>query len=219
MKRLICAFFALFYLGAVLAAVPDDARDVHPLLPGMKAPAFSAIAADGSHYAFQPGKLAKPAVIIFYRGGWCPFCQTYLSELRKVQDKIMDLGLDLIFLSADSPQTLSPAVADGAKLRYQLLSDNSMKIAEQFGIAFHLDNKTFQRYLAYGLDLEKASGYQHHILPAPATFIVDTDGIIKFSYVNPDYTVRLHPDVLLAAARTMPGYDLKKVRRQRHAQH
>jgi peroxiredoxin len=37
-------------------------------------------------------------------------------------------------------------------------------------------------------------------LPAPATFLIGSDGIIRFEYTNPDYKVRLHPDVLLAAA-------------------
>jgi len=216
MRRLVFTGLSLIFLTTAFAAtVPDDATKVHPLLPGMQAPSFTAIAADGSRFEFNPKQRSKPAVIIFYRGGWCPFCQTYLSELRKVDDTIIDMGRDLIFLSADSPESLAPAVADGQKLRYALLSDNSMKIAEQFGIAFHLDDATFQRYKVYGLDIEKASGYKHHILPAPATFIVDTDGIIKFSYVNPDYTVRLHPDVLVAAARSMPDYDLKKIRAQR----
>ena len=49
--------------------------------------------------------------------------------------------------------------------------------------------------------LEGSSGETHHVLPAPATFIIGTDGIIQFQYTNPDYKVRLHPDVLLAAAR------------------
>lgn len=51
------------------------------------------------------------------------------------------------------------------------------------------------------MDLEQASGRQHHILPVPAAFIIDTQGVIKFKYVNSDYKVRINADVLLAAAK------------------
>ena len=64
-----------------------------------------------------------------------------------------------------------------------------------------MDDETVARYLTYDIDLEGASGENHHVLPAPSTFIIADDGIIRFQYTNPDYAVRLHPDVLLAAAR------------------
>jgi hypothetical protein len=43
------------------------------------------------------------------------------------------------------------------------------------------------------------SGEKHHLLPVPAVFVVACSGIIQSSYVNPDYKVRLHPDLLLAS--------------------
>ncbi|MGH2569205.1 MAG: hypothetical protein ACRDGA_12785, partial [Bacteroidota bacterium] len=58
-----------------------------------------------------------------------------------------------------------------------------------------------QRYKTINIDLEDASGESHHLLPVPAVFIVGTDGVIRFSYVNPNYRVRIDPDVLLAAAK------------------
>ena len=60
---------------------------------------------------------------------------------------------------------------------------------------------THQMLLEYGIDIEDASGDDHHILPVPAVFIVDTDGIIRFDYVNPDYKIRIDPEELLEAAR------------------
>lgn len=48
---------------------------------------------------------------------------------------------------------------------------------------------------------ETAADQKHHLLPAPGVFVVGTDGVIQFSYVNPDYKKRLAPEVLLAAAR------------------
>ena len=70
-----------------------------------------------------------------------------------------------------------------------------------FGLAFRVDDELNEKYLSYDIDLERASGEDHHVLPAPATYIIGTDGVINFAYINPDYKVRLHPDVLLAAAK------------------
>lgn len=204
------AALTLSLAAEVSAEVPNDAADVRPILTGAKAPKFSATAADGSQYTFNPDALEKPAIITFYRGGWCPYCNLHWAELRKIEDQLLELGMDLIFLSADSPEVLADAVEPGEELPYHLLSDNSTSIAEAFGIAFQLDAETVERYKGYNIDLEAVSGYDHHRLPAPAVFLIDLEGKVSFQYVNPDYSVRLHPDVLLAAARTMPGRELKR---------
>jgi peroxiredoxin len=213
MKRILVLLFLLSCIPAAHAGdVPDNARDVRPLLPGDQAPAFSATDAYGNTYRFDPAGLERPAVLVFYRGGWCPFCNVYWADLRKAEEQLLALDLDLIFISADSPEVLSEAVMDEQdKPSYQLLSDSSSDIAKSFGIAFRVDDKTYERYLDMGLvDLEKAAGgYTHHNLPVPATYIVSSDGTIRFAYVNPNYKVRLHPDVLVAAARTMPEYRLR----------
>ena len=69
------------------------------------------------------------------------------------------------------------------------------------GIAFQVDEKQLALLNRYKMDIAEASGEKHHQLPVPAVFVVDTEGTIVFSYVNPQYSVRLHPDVILAAAK------------------
>jgi peroxiredoxin len=75
-----------------------------------------------------------------------------------------------------------------------------MSISKAFGIAFKVDDETYQKYLDWGLNLEAASGHTHHLLPAPSTYLVGRDGIIQFQYTNPNYKIRLAPSILLAAA-------------------
>jgi len=74
-----------------------------------------------------------------------------------------------------------------------------------------------EKYLTFGIDLEKASGQDHHVLPVPSTFLIGADGVIRFQYTNPDYKVRLHPDVLLAAARAYLDDADTRLERQRQA--
>ena len=86
-----------------------------------------------------------------------------------------------------------------------MLSDSTTEAAQAFGLAFQIDDKTFKMFEGYGIDLEDASGEDHHILPVPAVFIVGTDGVIRFDFVNPDYKVRIDPEMLLEAAQEYAG--------------
>jgi peroxiredoxin len=80
-----------------------------------------------------------------------------------------------------------------------------MAAARAFGIAFQLDAKTVKRYKGFGIDLGEAAGHDHGQLPVPAIFIAGKDGVIDFQYVNPDYSVRISADLVLAAAKTFQG--------------
>ena len=76
-----------------------------------------------------------------------------------------------------------------------------MSAARAFGLSFRPDTTTIKALKSYGIDLEEASGETHNLLPTPAAYVLDTEGIARFRYVNPDYKVRVDPKALLAAAR------------------
>ena len=175
------------------------AEEVHPLLPGMTAASFEAQLADGSAFTFDSSQLGAPAILVFYRGGWCPYCNRQLMGLRTIDDDLVDMGYELYFISADRPEKLA-AAPDTLDVSYTLLSDNELDVSKAYGIAYRLDEATIERYSNGGPDLEDASGYDHFLLPAPSVFIVDTTGVIQFQYTNPNYRVRLEHSVLLAAA-------------------
>jgi peroxiredoxin len=120
--------------------------------------------------------------------------------MQRVDSQLRELGYRIIAISPDRPEKLLDSVEKHG-LTYTLLSDHSMKAARAFGIAFRVDDQTLEKYKEYGIDLEAASGETHHLLPVPAVFVVGTDGLVKFSFANPDYKVRIDPAVLLAAAR------------------
>ena len=185
---------------AVIAAVPQDPAQVVPLAVGTTIPTVTVRSPDGADRALGPASLVKPTVLIFYRGGWCPYCNTHLGELRKAEGPLIDLGYDLLFLSADRPELLYSSLKEPG-LNYTILSDARMAAARAYGVAFRVDDATVARYKGFGIDLEAASGETHHELPVPAVFIVDRRGAIRFVYANADYKVRLAPDELLAEAR------------------
>ena len=142
----------------------------------------------------------KPTVLIFYRGGWCPFCNRHLQSLAGIEDDLNKAGAQLLAISMDQPAKLK-ATPDRDKLHYRLLSDSDAVAVKAFGIAFKVDDATVEKYKTYVINLDAASGKDHHILPYPAVFIVNTNGVIRFAHVNPDYKVRLEPAKILEAAR------------------
>lgn len=82
-----------------------------------------------------------------------------------------------------------------------LLSDRNASVAQNFGVAYRVDDGTLKQLQQYGIDIEAASGEKHRLLPVPAVFLITSDGEIRFQYVHPDYKIRLDPELLLAAAK------------------
>ena len=80
-----------------------------------------------------------------------------------------------------------------------------MNLARALGIAFQVNDKTLERYLESGLDIEEYTGEKHHILPVPAVFIIGPDRMIRYEYVNPNHAVRPTPEIIMAAARMTLG--------------
>jgi len=119
-----------------------------------------------------------------------------------VQAELTELGFPVVALSADRPERLAKSLEAG-ELGYALYSDHTLAAARAFGIAFQLDAAEVARYREYGIDLEAASGHDHHQLPVPSVFLVERGGRVRWVYSNPDYRVRPENAKLLEAARKL----------------
>ena len=126
---------------SVFAELPSDPAQVQPLAVGIRAPTFSAQTRDGVLRKFNPESYQKPTVVIFYRGGWCPYCNTQLSDLRLVEPKLRQSGFEIVFLSTDRPAILYSSLKS-KQIDYTLLSDSRLEAAKAFHIAFHLHDAT-----------------------------------------------------------------------------
>ena len=125
------AIVALFWGTASWADIPNDPTLVRPLSVGMRAPEFAARTKDGVERQFHPEAFKKPTVVIFYRGGWCPYCNTQLSDLRLVEPKLRQSGFEVVFLSTDRPAILYSSLK-AEKISYTLLSDSRLEAAKAF---------------------------------------------------------------------------------------
>jgi peroxiredoxin len=188
----------ILLLGTVLAQAQTNStpRKVGDAIPDVKLRTE-----DEKEVSLRKLVSEKPTVLIFYRGGWCPFCTRHLKDLVGIESDLEKQGAQLVAISMDRPSKLK-ATPDREKLHYRLLSDSDASAAEAFGIAFKVDDATVEKYKGYGINLNEASGKDHHMLPHPAVFVVDTSGKIRFAHVDPDYKARLEPKKILEATQT-----------------
>jgi len=189
-------------------AVAPTADAIRPLQPGDAAPSFVVTAVDGKAYTFDPAALERPVVLITFRGGWCPYCNMHLSELRHVMPGIREADVDILFLSGDRADLLYESLSaetqeaiDG--LDYDIYSDADARAAIALGIAFRASETTITRRREKQEDIADSSMERHGVLPVPAVFAIGSDGIIRFVYTNADYKVRLPADQVLEVAKRM----------------
>ena len=185
-----------------LAGIPDSPEQVQSLSVGARAPIFAARTTEGKLRTFKPDGYKKPTVVLFYRGGWCPYCNAQLSDLHLVEPKLRKSGFEVVFLSSDRPELLYSSLK-AADIHYTLLSDSHLEAAKSFHVAYHVDDATVAKLREYGEDLEATTGTKEHELPVPSVFIIDTSGTIRYVYSNPDYKIRLSADALWAAAQPL----------------
>lgn len=180
--------------------VVDDPNHVSPLMIGQNAPDMMLFTSDGTPFSLQEKISQKPTILLFYRGGWCPFCNAQLSQIQEVEDEIKSMGYQLLAISPDTPSALQKTSKD-KNLGYELISDYQLKATREFGLAFHITDEYNQKVKSIGGKTVRLAGDDKSTLPVPAVFILNTDGVIQFQYVNPNYKVRIKPELLLTAAK------------------
>lgn len=190
---------------AILAKpIANDELSISPLLNGQQVPDIVLADINGKPIKLRELTHTKPTVFFFYRGGWCPFCNIQMGQLKDIEPQLIDLGFQLVGISPDSPEKLKAAISTH-KLAYQLLSDEKLIASQAFGLAYFTSAKTTQVYLEK-LQLDNRlwpmeSGEKRLVLPVPAIYISDQAGLIHFQYVNPNYKVRADPELVLTAAK------------------
>ncbi len=196
-RTLISAFLTFAFLNIINARNADE---IQPLLIGSKAPKVSLIDESGVKRYLPALLKGKRTVLVFYRGGWCPYCNKHLQALGAAESKLLELGYQIIAISPDAPKSLGRIEEDG-ELNYSLYSDSSLEAASAFGIDFTMSKAALLKYKAYGISLEKSSGgLNKNKLPVPSVFLITPNNEISFVHVDPEARFRLSTKLLLAAA-------------------
>ena len=186
----------------------DLAAAGHP--PGAAEPGSALPDGDLLDAGGQPTTLAqhlggKPAVLVFYRGGWCPYCsialRTYQAQLVPA---LAERGISLIAISPQTPDG-SLSTKESKELTFTVLSDPGNQIAGQLGILTAPSDGICAAQLELGLDLTQVNADGTTDLPMPAVVIAGADGLIRWIDVHPDYTTMTEPGQVLRAVTETIG--------------
>ena len=135
-------------------------------------------------------------VISFYRGGWCPYCNIELCVLQQALPEFKSHGARLIAISPQLPDE-SMSTAEKNELSFPVLSDAGNKVAREFGLVFALSEQLRPLYESFNIDFPATNGDKSFELPIPATFIIDSDGVVKGAFVNDDHKQRMDPSDII----------------------
>ena len=174
----------------------QDAREICPINIGKEIPEVNIKSVENKIIDLKNLCSTKPTVIVFYRGGWCPYCTRHLTALRELNNKIIDMGYQIIALSPDKVEDI-PETVKNQNIGYQLFSDRKYEAMNAFGNSFKPTPKRMNSYTRVMKMLEKDI-----LVPVPSIFIIK-DGKVKYKYVNPDYTTRISSEMLMAAIKSL----------------
>jgi peroxiredoxin len=191
-----------------LGVTPDDKLGTAPaglgLKVGDKAPNVTLDDAAGGKKSIADLASAGPLYVVFYRGGWCPFCNLQMRELAKAKEGFASRGVNVVAISVDTP-TEEAKVQARNEATFPFLSDPDLVAHKAFNVV-HVASPDEQKALAgYGINLSSFSGKDHHSFAASAVFLLDRKGVVRFAHVNEDYRTRPSTAQLLAVVDRMKG--------------
>lgn len=172
------------------------------LKEGAQVPDFTLFDALGNSVTLSHLLKQGPVVIAFYRGAWCPYCNLQLHAYQQILPQIQTLGASLVAISPQTPDH-SLTLAEKRALTFAVLSDVGNQVARQFGLVFPIDEAVRATYRQVGANLPAYNGDTSWELPIPGTFLVDQSGTVRLAFVDPDFTHRLDPSIIIARLKVL----------------
>lgn len=119
--------------------------------------------------------------------------------------RIRELGADLIAISPETPDhTLT--MAEKHKIPIDVLSDPTGEVLKNYRLWFRVPQELKELYRdRFGIDLEKYNGPGRWELPVPATYVLDRQGVVRAGVADPDHTVRMEIEEILATLEAIAG--------------
>jgi len=170
---------------AVSDLLAAEARS-RPLKVGDRAPSFTLRAYQGLLVSSGDCLNRGPLVITFYRGLWCPYCQSDLQSFDDAFDRIRDLGASFLAISRPRQPGLDTPADHGLYLRFPILEDVTGDVAVRFGLRWSSDDIQVIEEV-FGHDVGNFRDPEPWITPMQARFVIDRDGTIVHSQIAFDY--------------------------------
>ena len=182
---------------AAIAKAKNFKEGAFALKMGQKAILFELPNQEGKTVSLDSLLINGPVVLTFYRGDWCPYCNLQLRALQARLDEMQAMGASLVAISPQVPDE-SLTKSEISQMNFTVLSDQNASVASQYGVAWEVPEFLLSHMrVDRNLDLAKINNGNTHVLPIPATFILDKNGTIVWTYVNVDYRTRSEPQEII----------------------
>ena len=172
------------------------------LAVGDEAPDFTLPDSRGRQVSLSMVLRAGPAVVTFFRGGWCPYCNIQLRAYQRALPEIAALGGQIIAISPQLPDG-SLSVAEKNALEFDVLSDVGNVVGRSFGLVYALPEELRAAMRLNDKALPRINGDDSWELPLTATFVIAQDRRVALAYVDVDYRLRLAPEDIVAGLRSL----------------
>lgn len=189
--------------GAEQAGLDDRGIPTGIAEPGDILGDFDLLDVHGAPTTLSSARGGRAAVVVLYRGAWCPYCNVALHAYQDdLVPALADMGIALVAISPQKPDG-SLSAKEKNELTFAVLSDPGNSIANRLGVmtAPTEDAQAAQR--AMGIALADANADGTYSVPMPTVVIVDTTGVIRWIDVHPNYTTRTEVGDILAALNTL----------------
>jgi len=178
------------------SGVLDNALNV-----GSKASNFTLKNALGKSISLYDELENGPVVLTWYRGGWCPYCNITLHYLQEKLPEFQKAGATLIALTPELPDN-SLSTAEKNSLKFSVLSDVGNVVGKEYGVVFTLTDEVAEMYES-GFGLSKVNGDDSNELPLAATYVIDTDAVVQYAFLDADYRKRAEVSEILTAIKKL----------------
>ncbi|MBV8390983.1 MAG: redoxin domain-containing protein [Mucilaginibacter sp.] len=169
------------------------------LKKGDSAPQFSATDNTGKSLELKTLlKSHKAVVLFFYRGQWCPYCNKQVKELQDSLQLLTTKDAYVVGVTPETGENINKTI-DKTHASFSIIQDKGYKIMKAYDVNYTVSEQTFAQLNKYGVDLEKNNGSRDHVLPVPATYVIDRSGKIIYVHFDKDYTKRASVRAILDA--------------------
>jgi len=176
--------------------ISKSANDIAPLLIGEKIPNVTLKTSENKDVSLLELFKKKKTVLVFYRGGWCPYCNIHLQALAEAEKQIINLGYQILAVSPDSFKNLK-ITEEKDKINYTLLSDSKVELIHAVGIAYQAPENYKDVINEY------SNGMNASLLPVPSLFVVNPQSEILFEYISIDIKQRITPELLISVLKNL----------------
>jgi len=181
-----------------LSGILDNAINV-----GDYAPEFKLINAVGKEVSLYDELEKGPVVLVWYRGGWCPYCNLQLQHIQRKLAEIAEAGGQVIAISPELPDK-TMTTKERHMLQFQVLSDVNNHVADRYRLAYNVPDYVVDHY-DLSSKLNTHNGNEENRLPLAVTYVVGKNGVVEYAFLDADYKNRATPEEIISVL-----HDLKK---------